>query len=156
MSNDKPTGFNSHDGSEFGTEMKSPLDEEIIHEVTENARSLSPDDDRVVVEEHLDGLVAENRLDFLDSRAVVSSLLFMADHNGSWYTPAEKRAEDLPSLLEVSLEYRPVTIEGVGDAYVSFDVKADPQTREIRYVGIHLSPTAGAKRQLVNEGRIAL
>jgi hypothetical protein len=152
MSKVNSEGFNPHDGTEFGDEIIKPVDSEIVREVVEKARSLPLYDHRVFLEKHLDGLVEQDRLKWLNNRAVLSSLLFMAEHSYSCYTPAEDRAFDR-GVLNVSLEYRPVSVEE-GDVFVHFDIKCDPQTRAIRRMGVHVAYAANTKRRLIKEGRI--
>jgi hypothetical protein len=152
MSMQKPKGETPHDGTDFGKQMVRPVDNETVREVVEKARSLPLHDHRVVLETHLDGLVGQGQLEFLNSSAVLSSLLFMAEHKRSCYTPAEKREFDR-GILDVSLEYRPVSVEE-GDVFVHFDIKCHPQTRAIRRMGVHVSYTADMKRRLIKEGRI--
>ncbi|PSP55377.1 hypothetical protein BRC82_05380 [Halobacteriales archaeon QS_1_67_19] len=125
--------------------MVSPVDSGIVREVVKKARSLPPHDHRVVLKaEHLPCL----------SKSELSTLLFMAEHSNSCFTPAEKRAFDR-GVLEVSLEYQPVSVEE-GDVFVHFDIKSNPETRAIRRMGVHTAYTAKTKRRLVEEGEIEL
>lgn len=134
------------EGTDFEKEIIRPVNSETVSEVVDKARSLPPHDHRVVMDAgDLGGL----------NKSELSALLFMAEHSSSCYTPAEKREFDR-GVLRVSLEYRPVTIEGVGDVYVHFDIKCDPESRAIRRMGVHTAYTAKTKRQLVKEGRIEL
>jgi hypothetical protein len=147
-------GFNPHDGTAFGTEAKSPLDDATVREVTESARSLDPDDDRAHFKVLLDDVVDESKiLDLLASEVTLTTHLFMAEHYTSCYTPASRRASD-SGLVEVALRHRPVAIEGVGDAYIDFDIKADPETLEIRRMGVSIAFVAETRRRLVEEGLI--
>jgi len=154
MSKVNPQGFNPRDGTAFGTEAKNPLDDATVREVTESARSLDPDDDRVHFKVLLDGVVDESKiLDLLASEVTLTTHLFMAEHYASYYTPASRRAFEC-GLVEVALRHRPVTIEGVGDTYIDFDIKADPETLEIRRMGVSIAFVAETRRRLIEEGRI--
>jgi hypothetical protein len=131
------------EGTDFGKQRKRPLGRETISEVVRKARSLPPYDHRVVMEvEHLDRL----------SKSELSSLLFMAEHRSSSFTPAEKR-EFERGIVEVYLEYWSVSVEE-GEVYVSFDIKCDPETLAIRRMCVHTTYTAETKRRLIKEDRI--
>ena len=145
----------SDGGADFGTEMKKPLNDESVREIVLNAHDLSLNDDRVVVKDHLEGLPNEGQLAFLEDEGMLDSLLFMAETQFSSYTPTEERGEDFEQgVVEVFLELRPLTLVGVGDVYVTFDIKADPETCEIRYMGVHASFTGETKRRLIQEDHI--
>jgi len=144
MSTLNPQGENPTDCTEF----KTPSVDNTVQEVVRKARSLavSPDDRLHAETEHM-GEVSSTSL---------SALLFMADTCSFRHWPAESRGEDFEQgVLDVFLEYRPVTVEE-GDVYIGFDIKADPETLEIRRLSVHTAYTAETKRRLVQEGKIEL
>jgi len=123
--------------------IKTPLTEDTIREIVENARSHPLDDDRVAD-------CTWSCLQLTDT--MLGSLLFTGEVVRSVHVPEVKNDFET-GTLELWLQNL-IGVAGYGDGYVDMRIHAEPSTHEIKLLTVNSHFTGETEKRLRSEGRV--
>jgi len=117
------------------------LTDSLVREIVSNARSLSPDDERVTLVASVHDVENVSEFEY-------SSGLFTADVVSTSRVPGSRIAKGCErGELHVHLE-KPAHFEGYGDGYLRFGITTTEGTREVEAVSVSRTLSAETVRRL--------